>query len=297
MIRMEISPLITLALVFGTASCCYLDTLSGPVEGFLTNVHEDLVEIFLGIPFAEPPIGNLRFQKPKPVKPWTETLVATRMPPACVQYTTYPFPWADHLPGKSEDCLYLNIYAPVDARNGSNLAVLFWIYGGGFTFGSNRMDLYDASALAIHGNVIVVTINYRLGLFGFLTSNTKDAPGNVGMYDIVMALQWVNDNIESFGGDKKRITLFGESAGSIALSLLCTSPLTKGLFTKAILESGTSIFLKSNWLAANLALSQRLAEAVGCASQVKTIENDPESVVGCLRSNATMKLFVIFLIT
>ncbi|GBM20685.1 Acetylcholinesterase-1 [Araneus ventricosus] len=104
------------------------------------------------------------------------------------------------------------------------------------------------------------------------------------MYDIVMALQWVNDNIESFGGDKKRITLFGESAGSIALSLLCTSPLTKGLFTKAILESGTSIFLKSNWLAANLALSQRLAEAVGCASQVKTIENDPESVVGCLRS-------------
>ncbi|KAF8773143.1 Acetylcholinesterase-1 like protein [Argiope bruennichi] len=110
------------------------------------------------------------------------------------------------------------------------------------------------------------------------------------MYDIVMALQWVNDNIESFGGDKNRITLFGESAGAMAISLLCTSPLTQGLFSKAILESGTSIFLKSNQLKPNLALTQRLAEAVGCASQVQTVENDPQSVVSCLRSKKAAHL-------
>ncbi|GBM49435.1 Acetylcholinesterase-1 [Araneus ventricosus] len=289
---MKFAPLFLLALIFGDASSCYLDKLvgthSGPVQGFLRDLNEDPVEVFLGIPFAEPPVGNLRFQKPKPVKPWTETLEATEMAPACIQYTPYPFPWADNLPGQSEDCLYLNIYAPTEAKNGSDLAVLFWIFGGGFTFGSNRMDSYDASALAVQGNVIVVTINYRLGVFGFVTSNTEDAPGNVGMHDIVMALQWVNNNIESFGGDKKRITLFGESAGSIAISLLCTSPLTKGLFSKAILQSGTGILLKSNQLEPNLALSQRLAEAVGCATEDKTIENDSESVVDCLRSkNAT----------
>ncbi|GBM25434.1 Acetylcholinesterase-1 [Araneus ventricosus] len=296
---MKIASLFRLVLVFGAASSDSLgkliETHSGPVQGFLNDVSEDIVEVFLGIPFAEPPVGNLRFQKPKPVKPWTETLEATKMPPACIQYTSYPFPWVDTLPGKSEDCLYLNIYTPINAKNGSNLAVLFWLFGGGFTFGSNRMEVYDASALAAHGNVIVVTINYRLGAFGFLTSNTEDAPGNVGMHDIVMALQWVNDNIESFGGDKERITLHGESAGSIAISLLCTSPLTKGLFSKAILQSGTAIFLLSNQLKPNLALSQRLAEAVGCASQDKTIENDPESVVGCLRSkNATHLAHVLW---
>ncbi|GBM49428.1 Acetylcholinesterase [Araneus ventricosus] len=183
---MKIVPLFILMLVSGAASFCYchsariIDTLSGPVQGFFTYLHEDPVEVFLGIPFAEPPIGNLRFQKPKRVKPWNGTLLATNIPPACVQYTPYPFPWADNLPGQSEDCLYLNIYVPTDRKKGSKLAVLFWIYGGGLTYGSNRMDIYDARPLAILGNVIVVTINYRLGAFGFLTSNTEDAPGNVG---------------------------------------------------------------------------------------------------------------------
>ncbi|KAF8763487.1 Acetylcholinesterase-1 like protein [Argiope bruennichi] len=291
---MKITSLFTLISIFVAANSCHLDklvdTYSGPVQGFLNYVDEDPVEIFLGIPFAEPPIGNLRFKKPRPVKAWTETLEATNMPPACVQYMEYPFPWVDHLPGKSEDCLYLNIYAPADAKNGSNLAVLFWLFGGGFTYGSNRMEVYDASALATYGNVIVVTINYRLGVFGFLTSNSEDAPGNAGMYDMVMALQWVNDNIESFGGDKQRITVHGESAGSIAISYLSTSPLAKGLFSKAILQSGAALFPKNNQLEHNLALSQRVAEAVDCASEDKTIENDPESVVSCLRSKNAIDL-------
>ncbi|KAF8763670.1 Acetylcholinesterase-1 like protein [Argiope bruennichi] len=258
---MNISAILILALIFGSASSCYLDkyvhTLSGPVQGFLNDINQDPVEVFLGIPYAQPPIGKLRFQKPKPLKPWTKTLEAIQMPPACAQYTPYPFPWVDTLPGKSEDCLYLNIYSPIDAKNGSNLAVLFWIHGGGFTYGSNRMDVYDASALAVHGNVIVVTINYRMGVFGFVTSNTEDAPGNVGMYDMLMAL-------------------------------------AMGLFSKAILQSGTAILLKSNQLEPNLEHTQRLAEAVGCASKAKTIKNDPESVLGCLRSKTAHQLARVF---
>ncbi|GBM67628.1 Acetylcholinesterase-1 [Araneus ventricosus] len=266
----------------------FVYTSLGPIQGTSENVHRVPVQAFLGIPYAEPPLGNQRFLKPKPVKPWTKTLEATKLPPACIQYTIYPFPWYDDLPGKSEDCLYLNIYAPSYAKTGSNLAVLFWIHGGGFVFGSSRMDVYDASALVLHGNVIVVTINYRLGVLGFLTSNTKDAPGNVGMYDMFTALQWVNQNIQSFGGDKERITLIGESAGSFSVSLFCVSPLTKGLFSGAIMESGSTIYLITNQLQSNMDLSQQVAEIVGCTSDDKTIESDPESVVGCLRNkNAT----------
>ncbi|KAF8763226.1 Acetylcholinesterase-1 like protein [Argiope bruennichi] len=296
---MKIAPFFITVLIFGaTSSCCLgkiVHTPSGPIQGFFSNINNDLIEIFLGIPFAEPPVGNLRFRKPVPVKPWTRTLLATKIPPACIQYTPYPFPWADFLPGKSEDCLYLNIYVPVSSKNGSKLAVLFWIHGGGLTYGSNRKDIYDARALASHGDVIVVTINYRLGVLGFLTSNTEDAPGNVGLYDILIALQWVNDNIESFGGDKNRITVHGQSAGSIAISILCISPLAKGLFSRAILQSGTIILVNTNQVRENLAISQRLAETVGCASRAVTIENDPKSVVDCLRNrNATDLALVIW---
>ncbi|GFU24529.1 acetylcholinesterase-1 [Nephila pilipes] len=272
-----------------------VDTPLGPIKGTTTFDHLNPVQTFLGIPFAKPPVGDLRFKKPQPMEPWTETLQANKQPPACIQYTEYPFPWYDSQSGKSEDCLYLNIWAPFNAKKGSKLPVLFWIFGGGFTFGSNRMELYDARALARRGKVIVVTINYRLGVFGFLTSGTDEAPGNVGMYDMLMALQWVNDNIESFGGDKDQITLHGESAGSIAISLLCVSPLSKGLFSKAIMESGTAIFLKDNQKQPNVNLSQRLAKAVGCATDSKTIKDDPESVVSCLRGkDATDLAYVLW---
>ncbi|PRD33743.1 UNVERIFIED_CONTAM: Acetylcholinesterase-1 [Trichonephila clavipes] len=272
-----------------------IDTKSGRIEGTTSFVQSQSAQTFLGIPFAKPPLGDLRFKKPHPIEPWSEALQANKMPPACVQYSEYSFPWYDSKPGKSEDCLYLNIFAPIHAKEGSKLAVLFWIFGGGFTFGSNRMDEYDASPLALMGDVIVVTINYRVGLFGFLTSASEEAPGNVGMYDMVMALQWVNDNIESFGGDKDRITLHGQSAGSIAISLLCVSPLTKGLFSKAIMESGSAIFLMDNQLQPNLNLSQRLAKSVGCASDNKTIQDDPESVVSCVREkNATYLAYVLW---
>ncbi|CAL1292752.1 unnamed protein product [Larinioides sclopetarius] len=305
---MKTLPLFLLCFIMGPEIACSLNTFvdapSGPIQGTSKTLHGVPVQVFLGIPYAEPPVGEQRFLKPKPVKPWSKTLEAINFSPACIQYTKYPFPWYDDLPGKSEDCLYLNIYAPSDAKKGSNLAVLFWIHGGGFVYGSSRMDLYDASALALHGNVIVdydlsynnilkyaISNRYQdiySGSLSLRISNTIDTLRNIGIYDMLTALQWVNNNIESFGGDRKRITLIGESAGSISVSLFCVSPLTKGLFSKAIMESGSTLVLTSNQLKLNLDFSQKIAEIVGCASDDRTIENDSEFVVGCLRSqNAT----------
>ncbi|CAL1292758.1 unnamed protein product [Larinioides sclopetarius] len=261
-----------------------VNTPLGKIEGVTSQIEGLPVKAFLGIPYAKPPVGSLRFLKPNPVEPWDNIFQANKQPPACMQYTEGPFPWYDDMPGKSEDCLYLNIYTPFFASKGSKFAVLFWIYGGGYTIGSNRMDVYDGSALAETEGVVVVTTNYRLGLFGFLTTNTSDAPGNMGMYDAVMALQWVYDNIEYFGGDKDRITLIGESAGSSAVSLLCVSPLTKGLFSRAIMQSASIIKHKYNKMDYNLDLTERLAEAVHCAVKDDfTIYNHPNEVIKCLR--------------
>ncbi|GFQ70430.1 acetylcholinesterase-1, partial [Trichonephila clavata] len=287
--------ILTLSVFSIPSSSILVNTPIGPINGIISFVESQPVQVFLGIPFAEPPIGDLRFKKPVPVQPWARIFQADQQPPACIQYTEYPFPWYDSEPDKSEDCLYLNIFVPSHAKKGSKLAVLFWIFGGGFTFGSNRMDLYDARPLAHGGNVIVVTINYRLGLFGFLTSDTEDAPGNVGLYDILTALQWVNDNIESFGGDKDLITIHGVSAGSIAVSVLCVSPLSRGLFSKAIIESGTIIMIKDNKKSFNVDLSQRLAKAVGCASEDENIRDNPDTVVKCLRrQNATHLAYILW---
>ncbi|KAF8771441.1 Acetylcholinesterase-1 like protein [Argiope bruennichi] len=172
----------------------------------------------------------------------------------------------------------------------SKLPVLFWFMVEDYTLGSNRMDVYDGRVLAQREGVVVVITNYRVGLFGFLTSNTSDAPGNVGLYDVVMALRWVNDNIEYFGGDKDRITISGESGGSSIVSILCVSPLTKGLFTRAIMQSASIVKHKYNKLDYNLNLTQHLAIAVDCATDDFTIYNHPIEVVQCLRNRNAMYL-------
>ncbi|GFY37994.1 acetylcholinesterase-1 [Trichonephila inaurata madagascariensis] len=250
--------------------------------GTTTQVLALYVKTFLGIPYARPPVGNLRFTRTIPVDPWSEALNATTMPMACIQYTTYPYPWYDFEPEKSEDCLYLNIWTPIDSAPGTNKSVMFYIHGGE-SFGSNRKDVYDGRALSGLGDVIVVSPNYRLNLFGFLTSGTRDLPGNYGIWDILEALKWVRRNIGSFGGDPNQITLHGQSSGAIILSMLCVSPLTKGLFSKAILQSSSAIFMQANPIDLNLQVSQRIAKTVGCATNERNIQTDTESVVSCLR--------------
>nr|UXX52857.1 carboxylesterase 1 [Pardosa astrigera] len=262
-----------------------IQTTSGPIRGTRVYFAGRTLKQYLGIPYAKPPVGQLRFKKPEPVERRCETYFADKMPPACIQYTEYPFPWYDLQDGKSEDCLYLNIWVPDGLLSGfyEKYSVMFWIHGGGFTFGSNRMQIYEGQALAAMGDVVVVTINFRLGVFGYLTSGTEEAPGNAGVYDMVEALKWVNQNIAAFGGDPEKVTLFGESSGSIAVGLLCVSPLTKGLFHRVIMQSSSPAYLLAENNTANIAMSQQLAKAIGCADDCTTIQSDPETVVGCLR--------------
>jgi para-nitrobenzyl esterase len=195
-------------------------------QGMVQGAIADGVAVFKGVPFAEPPTGDLRWRPPQPPAKWTDTRKTSAFSPTCAQ---------------AEDCLYLNVYEPADAKQGDRLPVMVWIHGGAFLFGAG--SLYDGSQFARRG-VIVVTVNYRLGRAGWFAhpsltaENPKGLLGNYGLMDQIAALRWVKDNIGAFGGDRKNVTIFGESAGAISINYLMLAPEAKGLFAKAIAESG-----------------------------------------------------------
>ncbi|CAG5129353.1 unnamed protein product [Candidula unifasciata] len=191
------------------------------------------VYTFYGIPYALPPVGNLRFQPPKPALERTGIRDAVSKSAICPQFTT-----EDLTSVRSEDCLYLNVFTP-DVN--ASLPVLVWIHGGGYRAGSAYND-GDGATFAPQG-VVAVTINYRLGGLGFLSTGDDVMPGNYGMLDQVLALKWVQKYISAFGGDPAQVTIGGESAGAFSVSLLVVSPLTKGLFKRAIMESGSALNL------------------------------------------------------
>jgi para-nitrobenzyl esterase len=194
----------------------------GKVQGFVA----DGVAVFKGLPFAAPPVGDLRWQAPKAAAKWSNVRPGNVFSATCLQ---------------AEDCLYLNIYEPSDAKKGANLPVMVWIHGGAFIFGSG--SAYDGSQFAKQG-VVVVTVNYRLGRAGWFAhpaltaENPKALLGNYGLMDQIAALAWVRDNIKEFGGDEKNVTIFGESAGAISVNYLMLAPQAQGLFAKAMSESG-----------------------------------------------------------
>lgn len=196
------------------------------------------VQVFKGIPYASPPVGPLRWRSPQPLKPWTGIREALAFGPDCPQQQPAN---GTRAPGMSEDCLYLNIWAPARQSKG-RLPVMVWIHGGSFISGSGADLSCDGAALAREG-VVLVTINYRLGLFGFLAHPGLSAEsgggvsGNYGLLDQISALRWIQANIAEFGGDPDRVTVFGVSAGSASIALLLTSPLASGLFQQAILQS------------------------------------------------------------
>lgn len=201
------------------------------------------VHVFKGIPYAEPPIKQLRWRPPRVSVSWVGPRDATEYGNACMQPQSY----ANILPaGMSEDCLYLNIWAP--PRQARQVPVMVWIHGGGFTMDAGSSKEFDGENLARRG-VIVVTINYRLGVFGFLAhpdltrESAHHASGNYGLMDQIAALRWVKKNIHAFGGDPSNVTLFGESAGATSIGYLIASPLASGLFQRAILESPSDLFL------------------------------------------------------
>lgn len=196
---------------------------------------------FKGIPFAQPPTGENRWRPPQPVQPWTGVRDATEYAADCMQL---PFP-SDAAPlgtKPNEDCLYINVWMPA-GRAATKLPVMVWIYGGGFVNGGSSPAVYSGANFASHG-LVFVSFNYRVGRFGFfghpaLTAESKDGLlGNYAYMDQIAALKWVQGNIEAFGGDPKNVTLFGESAGGGSVLAMMTSPLSKGLFQRAIIESG-----------------------------------------------------------
>jgi para-nitrobenzyl esterase len=220
-----------------------IKTTNGIVEGSLTN--NNRVRAFKGIPFAAPPVGDLRWQPPQPAANWKGIRSAKDFGSHCIQSSSYP-DMVFHDPGPSEDCLTLNVWAPVNAKPGS-LPVMVWIYGGGFSSGGTSESRQDGQFLAAR-NVVIVSMNYRLGIFGFfaLPELTAESPhhasGNYGLLDQTAALAWVKNNIAAFGGDPANVTVFGESAGSISVSAQMASPLARGLFAKAIGESGGALY-------------------------------------------------------
>jgi len=180
------------------------------------------VDCWYGIPYAQPPIGNLRFRHPRPIDPWEGIKETTKKPNTCVQVYDKLFPgfagsemWNPNTP-ISEDCLYLNVVVPRPHPKDS--AVMLWIFGGGFYSGTSTLDVYDHRVLATEENVIIVSIQYRVASLGFAFFDTEDVPGNAGLFDQLMALQWVRDNIAVFGGNPDKVTLFGESAGAASVS-------------------------------------------------------------------------------
>jgi len=217
--------------------------LAAPVKtdaGLVEGVSQDGLLIYKGIPYAAPPLGDLRWRDPQPAATWSGVRKADRFSPTCMQTGSYP-PDSPAEP-VSEDCLYLNVWRPAVPAD-TKLPVMVWIYGGGLENGSASTPLYAGDVLARQG-VIVVTFNYRLGVFGFLAlpQLTAESPhkssGDYGLLDQIAALRWVQKNIAAFGGDPNRVTVFGQSSGSISISALTASPLAKGLFQRAIGESG-----------------------------------------------------------
>ncbi len=237
------SALFLLTIAAHASDALQVKTDKGKVEGSLTT--DQKVRAFKGIPYAVPPVGNLRWQPPQPAAKWSGVKSAKEFGFRCIQSSGYP-DMSFHDPGPSEDCLTLNVWTPAKAKRGS-LPVMVWIYGGGFNSGSTSESRQDGQFLA-HRDVVVVSMNYRLGIFGFFVhpeltaESAHHASGNYGLMDETAALEWVKANIAEFGGDPKNVTIFGESAGSFAVSAQMASPLARGLFSKAIGESGGAFY-------------------------------------------------------
>jgi para-nitrobenzyl esterase len=235
------------AVGLGISVTAFADSLTvkteqGKVQG--KTINGGKVKAFLGLPYAAPPVGDLRWKAPQPPAKWKGERDGTTFGPHCAQNHVFDDMVFQDAAGAKEDCLFLNVYAPADATGKSKLPVMFWIHGGGYSGGSSDEPRHNGDFLPLKG-VVLVTINYRLGVFGFLATSdlAKEGNGSAGNYallDMVAALQWVKANIGRFGGDAGNVTIFGESAGSFAVSTLMASPMAQGLFQKAIGESGAA---------------------------------------------------------
>uniref|UniRef100_P37136-2 Isoform H of Acetylcholinesterase n=1 Tax=Rattus norvegicus TaxID=10116 RepID=P37136-2 len=267
----------------------------GQLRGIRLKAPGGPVSAFLGIPFAEPPVGSRRFMPPEPKRPWSGILDATTFQNVCYQYVDTLYPGFEGTemwnPNRelSEDCLYLNVWTPYP-RPTSPTPVLIWIYGGGFYSGASSLDVYDGRFLAQVEGTVLVSMNYRVGTFGFLAlPGSREAPGNVGLLDQRLALQWVQENIAAFGGDPMSVTLFGESAGAASVGMHILSLPSRSLFHRAVLQSGTP---NGPWATVSAGEARRratlLARLVGCPPGGAG-GNDTE-LISCLRTRPAQDL-------
>lgn len=268
------------------------ETAEGRVRGKVVHVLDGKpVEEYRGIPFAEPPVGKLRFRPPQPKKPWRDTLDATSTFTACPQ-TALPLLDMRNVT-YTEDCLHLNVWVPEKAMNpSSKLPVLVWIHGGGYAFGSANQGEYNGAVLAATTDVLVVVMNYRLNILGFMSANSPEAPGNVGLLDQVTALKWIQRNIENFGGDPDRVTLFGESAGAMSAHAHVMSPMSEGLFKRAILMSGTMYNIDMwDMVHESMVKGNKVANIVGCSKGGNIdLSSNAEDIIDCFRKKSADEL-------
>ncbi|XP_021109943.1 neuroligin-1 isoform X2 [Heterocephalus glaber] len=274
----------------------------GKIRGLKKELNNEIlgpVIQFLGVPYAAPPTGEHRFQPPEPPSPWSDIRNATQFAPVCPQniidgrlpevmlpvwFTNNLDVVSSYVQDQSEDCLYLNIYVPTedDIRDsGGPKPVMVYIHGGSYMEGTG--NLYDGSVLASYGNVIVITVNYRLGVLGFLSTGDQAAKGNYGLLDLIQALRWTSENIGFFGGDPLRITVFGSGAGGSCVNLLTLSHYSEGLFQRAIAQSGTAL---SSWAVSfqPAKYARMLATKVGCNV------SDTVELVECLQKKPYKEL-------
>ncbi|XP_029035421.1 juvenile hormone esterase-like [Osmia bicornis bicornis] len=249
----------------------------GQLRGVVVeNVYGGQFLAFRGIPYAKPPVGPLRFKDPEPPEPWTGTRDASVFGDVCAQIDIRTW----ELIG-SDDCLYLNVYSPLN--DSPKRAVMLWIHGGAFMNDSGNDKFYGPDYL-VRKDVVLVTINYRVGVLGFLTLEHEIAPGNQGIKDQVMALKWIQENISNFGGDPNNVTIFGESAGAALVHYLTLSPLAEGLFHKAISQSGVAA---NPWA---ITSKEPRKYAFQLAAQLGEHSTDPATVLEFLRKVEPQKL-------
>lgn len=281
------------AICSSRGSLVTTDLPDGQLQGYRLHTSSgNSLDIYLGVPFAEPPVGPLRFAPPLEKRSWRPRVInATSYGPACPQplHFLQQYSFGKSFSNVDEDCLYLNIYAPentIDPQQ--SLPVMVWIHGGSFRYGSGSE--YDGRILASRGGVIVVTVNYRLGALGFLSTDDTVTSGNQGLLDQLMALKWVNRNIQYFGGDPSQVTLFGQSAGGASVSLHMLSPLSTGLFQAVIPQSGCALSPFSVYRPPHSVhtTTRNLAVMLNCSVQ------SSRELVDCLRQRSATDIVVTY---
>lgn len=264
-----------------------VQTRAGLVQGVEVTAHGRTLHAFYGVPYAEPPVGERRFLLPKPLEPFDTVFNATKMRSACPQESYWFNTEFVNNTNFDEDCLHLNLWTPSFRKDDAPRPVVVYLYGGGFQNGGNNLRVYDGSHFAALGDAVVVVPNYRVNVFGFLYVGTPDAPGNQGLWDQRLALIWVRDNVAAFGGDPQRVTLMGQSAGSISVGYHVLSPLTRHLFHRAVMQSGTPFYKVEENKITGPEKARRIAARL-CGPQL--LRRPLGHVVECLRNQTTEKL-------